>query len=181
MPRKITTLLALLTLAGTGATELTACGDKFLVGLGGGGGPRWVGAVHPTRILVYWGSDPEESPEESPEENPEEDPDASSEADFQSAMEYEGHSVSIVKDTDSLYRQAASGDFEVIMMEVGVAREERSRLEAVTPDSAILPVLNFPTRKEFSAAKKEFGHAVRSPATMDDILRHIEKARPAKS
>lgn len=168
MPRKITAVLALLTLAGAGATELRACGDKFLVGLGGGG-PRWVGAVHPTRILVYWGSDPEE------------DPDGSSEADFQSALEYEGHSVAIVKDTDSLYRQAASGDFEVIMMEVGVAREERSRLEAVTPDSAILPVLNFPTRKEFSAAKKEFGHAVRSPATTDDILRHIEKARPAKS
>ena len=158
-------VLALVTLLGAGVNELSACGDKFLVGLRGGAGLRWVGAVEPTSILVYWQPEPGE------------DPDGSGAALFQSALEEAGHSVTIVKDTSALYREASSRRFEVLMMEIDAARGEHGRLEAVSPDSSILPVLHFGSRRERSAAKKEFGRVVRTPTTLEDLLWTIEKVR----
>lgn len=164
--RRVTMVVVLLALSGAGAREVSACGDKFLVGLRGGAGLRWAGAVQPTSILVYWQGDPDD------------DPDGEVEALFQSALEEAGHSVTIVKDTGALYREASSKRFEVLMMEIDTARGEQGRLEAVSPESSILPVLHFGNRKERSAAKKEFGQVVRTPTTLDDLLWNIEKARP---
>lgn len=166
---RVTKLLGLLLLVGAGVTEVNACGDKFLVGLRGGAGLRWVDAVHPTHLLVFWQSDPAE------------DPDGETEALFRAALEEAGHMVTIVKDTTELYREASSRRFEVMMMELGTARNEQARLEAVSPESNILPVLHFGSRKERSAAKKEFGQVVKTPTTLDDLLWSIEKARPASS
>ena len=92
-------------------------------------------------------------------------------------MTQAGHTVEVVEDSKSLYREAASGSFEIILMDIGEAREEQKRIEGVAPDSTLLPVLDFPTRSEFSAAKKEFGHAVKAPTTMPKLLSQIEKAR----
>jgi hypothetical protein len=150
---------------GAGVKEVGACGDKFLVGLRGGAGLRWAGAVQPTRLLIYWQAEPGE------------EPDVEAEALFRSALEEAGHSVTIVKDTGALYREASSRRFEVMMMEIDTARGEQGRLEAVSPDASILPVLHFGSRKERSAAKKEFGQVVRTPTTLDDLLWSIEKAR----
>ncbi|MCZ6727697.1 MAG: hypothetical protein O7A98_10155 [Acidobacteria bacterium] len=166
MSRNFSAVLGFLALAVAGVTELSACGDKFLVGTLGGRYLSYQGEVHPTRILVYWQADPEDSG------NP-------GDSILEESLTEAGHSVVIAKDSKSLYQGAASGGFEVIMMDVGAAREEQVRLQGVSPDSTILPMLEFPTRREFSAAKKEFGHAVKTPTTLSNLLAQIEKTRPS--
>ena len=163
--RSVPAVLALLVLTAAGSTEVGACGDKFLVGLRGGAGLRWAGTVQPARLLVYWQAEPGE------------DPDGSAEALFRSTLEEAGHSLTIVKDTSGLYEAVSSNRFEVLMMELETARSEQQRLEAVSPDSRILPVLHFGSRRERSAARKEFGLLVRTPTTLDDLLWTIERAR----
>ena len=150
-----------------GTSDLRACGDKFLVGIRGGSQLRYQGAVHPTRILVYWNVDLEKDPL---------DP---GESVLAAPLEEAGHEVQVVGDPKALYQEAASGAFDIIMMKIDDAREEQSRIGGVAPESTILPVLYFPTRSEYSAAKKEFGHAVKSPMTMAKLLSQIEKARPS--
>ena len=145
---------------------LDACGDKFLVGVRGGLQLSFSGVVHPTRILVYWHDDPAN------------DPESASDSAFEASLTEAGHTVAIVKDSKALFQEASSRRFEVIMMEVGDAREEQERLEGASPESTILPVLHFPTRSEYSEAKKEFGYAVKTPTTMSKLLSQIEKARP---
>jgi hypothetical protein len=166
MRRGALAVLGLLALTISGAAELPACGDKFLVGVRGGPQLRFAGAVHPTRILVYWNTDLND------------DSGNTDESTLEASLEEAGHSVAIVNDTEALYHAAVTGGFEVILMDVGDAREEQRRLAGVTPQSTILPVLHFPTRPEYSAAKKEFGHAVKTPTTLDKLLSQIEKVRP---
>lgn len=165
MTRILLTTLGFLLLVIGGVTDLAACGDKFLVAGRGGAYLRYQSAIHPTRILVYWQPDPTEESREADETA------------FRSALQEVGHTVEIVKDSESLYGEAASRQFEVIMMDIDDAREEHERLEGTSPDSTLLPVLHFPTRREYSAAKKEFGHAVKTPTTMSDLLTQIEKVR----
>ena len=167
MSRILLATLGCVALIFAGVTELQACGDKFLVGVRGGQYLRYQGAVHPTRILVYWHVDPDT------------DPGDPGDSVLEASLKEAGHSVQVVKDSRSLYQEAASQGFEIIMMEVGDAREEQRRIEGVSPDSTILPVLHFPTRSEYSAAKKEFGHAVKTPTTMPKLLSQIDKARPS--
>ena len=161
------TLVCAVTLL-TGVGELNACGDKFLVGVRGGHQLQYMGAIQPTRILVYWHADPDE------------DSGDDSESVLETSLTDAGHTVALVKDSTSFYQQATGGDFEVILMEVGDAREEQQRLAGVSPDSTILPMLHFPTRREYSAAKKEFGQAVKTPTTIPDLLSKIEKSRPGR-
>ncbi len=167
MSRILLATLGCVALIFAGVTELHACGDKFLVGVRGGQYLRYQGPVHPTRILVYWQVDPET------------DPGDPGDSVLEASLKEAGHTVQLVTDSRALYSEAASKGFEIIMMEVGDAREEQRRIEGVSPDSTILPVLHFPTRSEYSAAKKEFGHAVKTPTTMPRLLAQIEKARPS--
>ena len=166
MSTRIAAILGLLALAIPGATELAACGDKFLVGLRGGAGFRYLNAAHPTSILVYWQADLDDTE------------DAGDQV-LKAALETAGHTVVIAKDSAAFYREAATGAFEVFMMELATARAEQGRLSGVAPDSAILPVLHFATRREYAAVKKEFGHAVRTPTTLNELLPQIDKARQA--
>jgi hypothetical protein len=164
MSTRISAVLGFLALAVAGVDQLGACGDKFLVGTLGGRYLSYAGKIHPTRILVYWQEDLD-------------NPRGEGDSILESSLTEAGHSVFIAKDSESLYQRAASGGFEVIMMNVGEAREERDRLRDVAPDSTILPVLDFPTRRELSDAKKEFGYAVKTPTTLSNLLSKIEKTR----
>lgn len=164
MSKHVSVVVACLALALTGATDLAACGDKYLVGLRGGATLRFADAVQPARILVYWNSD---------------DPESTGDAFLEQILEEAGHEVTIVKDSESLYEAAASRRFDVITMEIGDARDERSRLKGVSPHSTILPVLYMPNRREKAATTKEFGHWIDTPTTTNKLLRSIEQARPA--
>ena len=166
MSRDLLAVVGFLVLAAAATSELGACGDKFLVGTLGGRYLTYQGPVHPTRILVYWQGDSDDAGE----------PDDSVLGD---SLTEAGHSVVIARDSRSLYQGAASGGFEVIMMNIADAREEQGRLQGVSPDSTILPVLSFPTRREYSAAMNEFGHAVKTPTTLSNLLSQIEKTRPS--
>lgn len=166
MSKVLPAMLGCVALLCVGVSELPACGDKFLVGVRGGQYLSYP-VVDPTTILVYWPVEPE---------GDEGDRDKST---LVSSLQQAGHTVEFVEDSESLYREAATRGFEIIMMDVGEARAEQERIEGVAPDATLLPVLNFPTRSEYSAAKKEFGHAVKAPTTLPKLLSKIEKVRPA--
>lgn len=167
MCRTLLATLGFVALILVGATDLGACGDKFLVA-SLGGSFDYQAVVHPTRILVYWHAEAESDPEALS--------DSSVAASLEKSLEAAGHSVEVVWDSKSFYQQAASGGFEILMMEIADAREERRRIEGVSPDSTILPLMHFPSRREYSAAKKEFGQVVKTPATIAKLLSQIEKA-----
>jgi hypothetical protein len=165
MSKILLATIGVLALMVAGVAELGACGNKFLVAARGGPQLSYSSVADPARILVYWEADPEN--------------DSGDDSILEASLKDAGHSVAIVKDSQDLYREAASGGFEIIMMEVGAARQEQPRLEGVAPRSTILPILHLPTRSEYSAAKKEFGQAIKTPSTMKHLLGQIDKARPA--
>jgi hypothetical protein len=106
MSTRISAVLGFLALAVAGVDQLGACGDKFLVGTLGGRYLSYAGKIHPTRILVYWQEDLD-------------NPRGEGDSILESSLTEAGHSVFIAKDSESLYQRAASGGFEVIMMNVG--------------------------------------------------------------
>ena len=71
-----------------------------------------------------------------------------------------------------LVDKVKQGDFDVVMLQVDVAREMRGQLDGAK--TVILPYINFGTRSEISTAKKEFGQVVQTPVTPRKLLRAVE-------
>jgi hypothetical protein len=158
-PRRLLIALTIVALSVAGTEIADACGEKFLVAAADAyaGGAT---TVTPARILVLWNS----------EEDGEED------GRLQLALEEAGHTLEVVADAKSLYGSAASGDFDLIMMELDDARIERERLRGVSPSTPLLPFVAFPTRREYSEAKKEFGIVLKTPTRLSSLLRTVEKS-----
>ena len=153
-----------LTLLGAAAVHPAhACGDKFLVGARGAAFMARA-AVTPAAILVYW--------------NPPEDEEAGVyEAHMESVLEDVGHEVEVVHDSTTLYREAAARGYDLILMELEQARAERSRLDGVAPETTLLPFTAFPSRREYTTAKKEFGTVLKTPTTVSRLLAAVDQAR----
>lgn len=167
--RRLTGVLFVLALAVWATPDLHACGDKFLVGTPGAL-LELRGVLQPTMILVY-------HPPGEPSADESEEPDYAS---FEAALREVGHGVAVVTDAQGLYRAAATGKHQVILMELADARTERDRLAGVAPEAALLPFVDFPTRVEYSAAKKEFGQVVKTPTTLSRLLKAVEKSRASQ-
>ena len=143
---------------------LDACGSKFLVSSRGVRYQRLLASVHPTSILVYWHQDASTPKEDrwSPK--------------VQEALEKVGHRIEVTFDRDGLRRAARKGKFDVVMMRIEQARALKDELASLA-DTSLLPIAHFPTRREYSAAKKEFGTVLKTPTTMSGLLRAVEKSR----
>jgi len=165
--RKVLFAVVLLSfIVGLGDT-LDACGSKFLVGASSDPRiARSLANVEPTTILVYWRQD---------ENTPDEDlwsPAA------EKLLEDVGHTVEVTLNYDAFVTAAANGDYEVVLMhpieEARVVQDEATRL---LPDSALLPISHNSSRRELREAKKEFGNVMKTPCTIPEFLRSIEKSR----
>lgn len=159
-PKRLLVGLTVVALGAAGAQVSQACGEKFLVAAAGAY-DRGDSAVTPARILVLWNF----------EEDGEED------RGLQVALEEAGHTLKVVPDQKSLYGLAASEEFDLIMMQLDDARIEGERLRGVSPSTPLLPFVAFPTRREYSEAKKEFGVVLKTPTRLTSLLRTVEKAR----
>ena len=162
---------SLVLLAGVAAmsdTVALACGSKFLVSIRSPRYQRLLANLKPTSILVYWKQDAA---------TPDEDrwhPKA------EKALEMVGHTVQVTFDQEQFRDAADSGNYEVVIMLLGEARALKSEVESMYPTAALLPIAHFPTRSEYSQAKKEFGTVFRTPSTASKFLTAIEKARSSR-
>jgi len=148
-----------------GDTWLHACGAKFLVSSRGARYQRVLASIEPTSILWYYVED-EDAPEDE-QWNP----------DTAKWLKQIGHSLQRVTDADAFLGAAKSGDFDVMLVHIEEARELQNQIALSGTNAALLPILEFPTRSEYSEARKEFGIVMKFPTTSPKFLAAIEKAR----
>ena len=70
-------------------------------------------------------------------------------------FEQVGHTLEVTFDADTFLAAAKNGDYDVLMLMVDIeeARELKDEMESLAPDAAVLPILKFPTRSVYSAAR----------------------------
>ena len=150
---------------GLGDTVLNACGSKFLVSSKGARYQRILASIKPTNILWYYEQD-----ENTPE-------DEQWDTDSEKWFDQVGHTLEVTFDVDTFLAAAKNGDYDVVMLHVEEAKILQSQIASLAPDAAVLPILKFPTRSVYSAARKEWGIVLKFPTTSPKFLAAIEKAR----
>ena len=161
-------LVFLVILAGVAVSSdavLQACGSKFLVSSRGARYQRILASIKPTNILWYYEQD-ENTPEDE-QWNP----------DTEKWLNQIGHTLELTVDADSFLGAAKNGEFDVLLVNVEEARELQTEMASLAPDAAVLPILTFPTRSQYTQARKEFGIVMKLPTTSPKFLAAIEKAR----
>lgn len=169
MRRILLSLLVLPTVAGLTDPVIEACGSKFLVGSKAARYQRMQAVSNPATILVYWRQDADTPAEDrwDPE--------------FESVLENVGYTTNVTTDADAFRNMVGKGDSHIVMIKgLDEARMLRGDVKALSPDSAILPFVYFPTRSELSQAKKDFDHVLKLPATMRQFLSVVEKSRKSR-
>ena len=146
-------------------TFLHACGSKFLVSSRGARYQRVLASIKPTNILFYWQQD--EKTKEEDRWNP----------DAEKMLVEIGHTVDVTHDADNFLGAARNGDFDVLVVPLDEARRLQREMASLSPDSAVLPILFFPTRSEYSQARREYDVVMKLPTTSPKFLAAIEKAR----
>ncbi len=144
---------------------LQACGSKFLVSSRGARYQRILASIKPTNILWFYEQD-ENTPEDE-RWNP----------DAKKWLNQVGHTLEVTFDADSFLGAAKNGEFDVLLVQIEEARELQSEMAALAPNAAVVPILTFPIRSEYSAARNEFGIVMKLPTTSPKFLAAIEKAR----
>ena len=92
-------------------------------------------------------------------------------------FEQVGHTLEVAFDADTFLAAAKNGDYDVLLVWIEQAGNLQSDMASLAPDAAVLPILKFPTRSVYSAARKEWGIVLKLPTTSPKILAAIEKAR----
>ncbi len=147
---------------------LDACGSKFLVGARSARYHRLQMTMNPASILWYY------------EEGPDTPEDERWDPEFEAWMEKIGHTIELAGDPDELRSAMLGGKFDIVILDIDFAREQRTELESLAVDAVLLPTLLFPTRSEYSKAKREFGTVLKYPATMGGLLSAIDKAQRSR-
>ena len=92
-------------------------------------------------------------------------------------MEEAGHTLDVAYDAEAFLAAARNGGFEVLIVPIDEARRLRPLVSSAAVDSAVLPLLFFPTRSEYSEAREEFAVVLKLPTTTNKLLAALEKAR----
>ncbi len=152
------------------AAVVEACGSKFLVG--GRSSPRFarvLASIEPTRLLFVWEQDDTTAEENRWNSNLE---------DLLTSEEV-GHTVTVTFDEESFLQAARSGEFDVVVATVEMARRIKPEVASLLPNSAFLVFSHLPTRSAFNEVKKEFGkdNVLKTPNTTVAFLSAIERSR----
>ncbi len=168
MRRLLLVCSLLLGTAIVGDFVLDACGSKFLVGARSARYQRLQMTMNPASILWYY------------EEGPDTPEDERWDPEFAAWMEKIGHTIELAGDPDELRSAMLAGKFDVVILQIDQAREHRAELEMLAGDAVLLPMLVFPTRPEYSKAKREFGTVLKTPSTTSGLLSAIDKAQKSR-
>ncbi len=144
---------------------LNACGSKFLVSSRGARYQRVLASIQPTSILFYWPEDA--TTEEEDRWNPA----------AEEMLESVGHTVEVSYDADAFLDAARDGGFDVLLLPIDEARRLQADLAALPPGPAVVPLLMFPTRSQYSQAREEYGVVMKLPTTTEKMLAALEKGR----
>ena len=168
MRRLLLVCSLLLGTAIVGDFVLDACGSKFLVGARSARYQRLQMTMNPASILWYY-----QQEADAPE-------DERWDSEFEAYLEKIGHTIELASDPDELRSAMLAGKFDIVILDIDYAREQRTELELLSTDSILLPTLLFPTRPEYSKAKREFGNVLKYPSTLSGILSAIDKAQRSR-
>lgn len=166
MKKLMVTTAVLAGLAHLGSPILEACGAKFLVAARVARYQRQQYTANPAKILVYRHTNDTE--------------DVEFVAKLKGMLEGVGHSVTVAASEADLRDATRTHDFNIVMMEIDVARQLREDLGSWSPASTVLPIMLFATRREASGAKREFGQVIKLPAKENVVLATVHRAYSAK-
>lgn len=165
MKRLFLVIVLLATVVAVTDPVLEACGTKYLLGVRSARYQRLQTTPHPAKILWYYEDDENASEEER--WNP----------DNLKPLVKVGHTIERVRNPDELRDELRGGSFDIVIMGIEHARELGVIVENLSPDSVLLPALVFPTRPDYSKAKREFENVLKLPTTLDGMLSTLDEAQ----
>ena len=168
MKRLLLVMALLAAVAAVGNPVIDACGTKYLLGARSARYQRLQITTHPAKILWYFQED-ENAPEEERWDPENLEP-----------LLKAGHTIERARDVDELRSALRLESFDIVIIEIGEARELSGIVEGVSPDSVLLRTMEFPTRPEYARAKREFGNVLKFPTTIDGVLSALDKAQRAR-
>ena len=158
--RRLLILVALLALILAVTPAAFACGDKFLVGTTGARYLRH--NIEPGKVLVYT-----------------ERADAADWDSRAATLQKQGHAITITGDSAGLWTTLKQEEIDILLLPIDLARQIKDELAAQSSKLIMLPYVAFATGPDFGRAKKEFGHAVKWPATARKLETAIFKSMAA--
>ena len=142
-----------------GATDLSACGDKFLR-IGRSARFRNYAAVHPVSILVYKPSNA--TPQGIKE--------------FEAILKRAGHKPVVVEHGSRISQALSAAKFDVVIADYVDTMRIKEELQAVPSQPGILPILNEPTKAVAAQAEKEYRCLIKlHTMTKNDALAEIDR------
>lgn len=156
---------AMVLLAGllvAGGSDLSACGDKSLAA-GGIRMQRALAARYPASVLIF-------TPSASRLNG------AARELDLQKTLRLVGHTYREVASETDLQAQVDSGQYNILLADIGDAAALQARFESSASRVVIVPVLYKPTKAEAAEAAKQSRFVIKAPGRAAQYLTTIAEA-----
>lgn len=167
MKKKLLLALLVVVMGSGAATELLACGNKFLVSSRGTRFGKVPAAREQAAILVYVNPT-------SP--NKDEVWDLWAE----SILNQAGYQPIVVASAAELQQALDQGEWDLVLAEL--PDTEALRLQFASIDApTMVPVLHDPEKTVVAQAKKDYGHVVKAPFKSQKFIRTIDEAVLARS
>ena len=144
-------------------SDLSACGDKFLVV---GRGVRYQhiqAAPHAASVLVYT----------EPDSNR---PSAVKDMELQTALTLAGHSATLVSGTDELRKALSGGNFDIVLADLDTAQMITEAVRSAPSKPIFLPVVYSDDKTELANVRNEYGCLLKAPARSGYFLAAIDEA-----
>jgi ABC-type amino acid transport substrate-binding protein len=144
------------------ATDLAACGDKFLVA---GRGTRFQrGSAHPVAVVVY-------APASSSLASA-----RFGKTSVDTVLSRGGYHPATAASPEQLAEALRSGKADIVVADASDARAVADAAPPGSPRPTIVPVLGNATREQVVEARREWGVALRAPASGDALLDAVDEA-----
>jgi CheY-like chemotaxis protein len=162
-------LVGVLIMAGAGAADLLACGDKFLM-VSRGTRYQRAALARNAAILVY--ANPTTSVQKALGSTP-----------LDLALRKAGYKATLVTGADELDKALRQGGWDLVVADLADSAALRSRLQG-SGAPVVLPVAYNATTTQVAQAKKDYQRVVKAPVksqafleAIDDALAQRERAR----
>lgn len=174
--RRVLVFMALFGLAPSFWSVAYACGDKFLMVGRGARFNQAYAAIYPAAILLYAHAGRVAST-------------AMLDPQFQANLARAGHRVQVVKDEEQLAQVLQTGDFDLVLADIGDVEATKPKADQSPSKPAVLPVMYKPTKTEAEAIKtryqcelKSSDRPVRYLSVIDDQMQaRVKQRRPRKT
>jgi hypothetical protein len=145
------------------ATDLSACGDKFLL-LGRSVGYKdLLRAQRPGTILIYTGADSDQNPLQHPR--------------FAALLDLAGHRYRTVRNPQMLGQAMTERKFDLVLADQSETRQLAQYL-GTNSEAVLVPVLAGGTKADAKAIERQYGCVIRfaAKAQARDIVDALDKA-----